>query len=322
MKSKKIVKTLVALLIIAGIFIGGVAWGKRSVLKDKVAGVKTEENGSSVVFAPETSKKPNIKLFVMAYCPYGNQAETGLKPVADLLGDKIEIEPHYIFNKQTEEQIRQSCQPYIYSEKTCQGYIDQGYFPNLAACKERMYPTEKDCFDEKSGDCLATSDSYYCSLHGKKELNQGIREVCAWQLTDDKTKWWQFISLVNSDCPLEKADQCWQDQAEKTGLDQDKIQECFNTKAVEIMDKEIALSTKFKAQGSPTIFINDLPYPPEGAYQAKDSSMRIDKNTFTPDQYRLPEVFKQAICTAFKKPPKQCKTKLSMESNADAGSCN
>lgn len=41
-------------------------------------------------------EKPNVKFFVMSFCPYGNIAEKGLAPVFDLLGDKVEWEPHYV----------------------------------------------------------------------------------------------------------------------------------------------------------------------------------------------------------------------------------
>ena len=40
--------------------------------------------------------KPKLELFVMSYCPYGNQAEELLMPVIDLLGDKIDAQLHYI----------------------------------------------------------------------------------------------------------------------------------------------------------------------------------------------------------------------------------
>lgn len=42
------------------------------------------------------TEKPDVLLFTMSYCPYGNQAETGINPVAELLGNKINIEPHYV----------------------------------------------------------------------------------------------------------------------------------------------------------------------------------------------------------------------------------
>jgi len=43
--------------------------------------------------------KPDVKLFVMAFCPYGNQAESLIKPVLDLLKDKITLSLHYIVSK-------------------------------------------------------------------------------------------------------------------------------------------------------------------------------------------------------------------------------
>lgn len=39
---------------------------------------------------------PKVEMFTMSYCPYGNQAEDGMSPVARLLGDEVEIEPHYV----------------------------------------------------------------------------------------------------------------------------------------------------------------------------------------------------------------------------------
>lgn len=44
---------------------------------------------------PKTDK-PLVQLFTMSYCPYGNQAEEAIIPVAELLQDAIEIEPHYV----------------------------------------------------------------------------------------------------------------------------------------------------------------------------------------------------------------------------------
>ncbi len=44
---------------------------------------------------PKTDK-PVVQLFVMAYCPYGNQAEKAIIPVAKLLGDSATVEMHYV----------------------------------------------------------------------------------------------------------------------------------------------------------------------------------------------------------------------------------
>ena len=45
---------------------------------------------------PKTAK-PDVKLFVMSFCPFGNQAEEMLIPVINLLKDKANFELHYIF---------------------------------------------------------------------------------------------------------------------------------------------------------------------------------------------------------------------------------
>ena len=39
---------------------------------------------------------PKVELFVMSFCPYGNQAEEIMMPVAELLGDKADIKLHYV----------------------------------------------------------------------------------------------------------------------------------------------------------------------------------------------------------------------------------
>lgn len=44
---------------------------------------------------PKTAK-PEVLLFTMSYCPYGNQAEEGIGPVVKALGNDVEIQPHYV----------------------------------------------------------------------------------------------------------------------------------------------------------------------------------------------------------------------------------
>jgi hypothetical protein len=45
------------------------------------------------------SDKPEVKLFVMSYCPYGNQAEEAIRKAVELFGDKIDFKIHYIVEK-------------------------------------------------------------------------------------------------------------------------------------------------------------------------------------------------------------------------------
>jgi protein-disulfide isomerase len=48
--------------------------------------------------APVKSARPAVDLYVMAFCPYGTQAETVIRPVYDLLGSKADIHIRYITN--------------------------------------------------------------------------------------------------------------------------------------------------------------------------------------------------------------------------------
>lgn len=43
--------------------------------------------------------KPSVELYVMSYCPYGNQAEEGIIPALKLLGDSVDFKLRYIVSK-------------------------------------------------------------------------------------------------------------------------------------------------------------------------------------------------------------------------------
>lgn len=47
---------------------------------------------------PKTDK-PKVELFVMSFCPYGNQAEDIMNPVLSLMGSKFDFVMHYIVSK-------------------------------------------------------------------------------------------------------------------------------------------------------------------------------------------------------------------------------
>lgn len=65
---------------------------------------------------PEVPKnaKPEVKLFVMSYCPYGTQIEKGILPVLETLGDKIDFTLEFVSyamhdKKEIDENLRQYC---------------------------------------------------------------------------------------------------------------------------------------------------------------------------------------------------------------------
>ncbi|MFH1630758.1 MAG: hypothetical protein ABIA21_00845 [Candidatus Aenigmatarchaeota archaeon] len=63
-------------------------------LVEEAGGSTTVEPGIN----PAKSDKPEVELFVMAFCPYGVQAENAMKPVAELLGNKADIKVKFIVN--------------------------------------------------------------------------------------------------------------------------------------------------------------------------------------------------------------------------------
>ena len=81
---------------------------------------------------PMKSERPEVDLYVMAFCPYGTQAETAMRPVVDLLGSKADIRLRYITTvtgsttdtvdslhgpTEAQEDLRQACIQKIAPEK-------------------------------------------------------------------------------------------------------------------------------------------------------------------------------------------------------------
>ena len=94
---------------------GGLLFPSAVDLKVEVAAPAQQAQAQAPAPADvEKSDKPNVQLFVMSQCPFGTQAEKGIIPVAELLGDKIDFEikfVNYAMHGETEvtEQLNQHC---------------------------------------------------------------------------------------------------------------------------------------------------------------------------------------------------------------------
>ncbi len=60
------------------------------------------------------SEIPKVELFVMSHCPYGTQAEKGIIPAVEALGDEIDFNIRFVYyamhgEKEVKEQVRQYC---------------------------------------------------------------------------------------------------------------------------------------------------------------------------------------------------------------------
>ena len=218
---------------------------------------KTAETGDNSA-SQEIPKRdvPQVKLFVMSFCPYGNQAEDVMNPVVELLGGKADISLNYI----------------IYDQ----------YAKAMGA---------------KSEDYCLDKDEKYCSMHGRGELNQDVREMCVAKYQKDKL--WPFVEEINKSADAQNVDTKWKAIAQNLKIDTKKIETCQKTEAVKLLEQEVVLNGKYAVQGSPTIVINDTIF--QGG--------------------RTPEAYKQAICSAFTNPPSECQVSLGKGESTAQGSC-
>lgn len=260
--------------------------------------------GSQTEFTPKKSAKPEVKFFVMSFCPYGNQAEEGLEPVYQLLKDKVNWQPRYIVSEITQQTKdsceKQGCPGRIFNDdakKRCEEAIKQGQVKDMETCKGYFpYKTVEECLQK---DCAPLKVGKFQSLHGDQELNQDVREICAFN-EGDMDKWWKFVSLINKNCGSQNVDGCWQDYAKQAGYNTSKITNCFNSQLKSLLSDQVEEANKFKAQGSPAVFINEVSY----------------------NGGRAPEDYKKAICASFENPPSECQQVLGQESGPVSGGCN
>ena len=197
------------------------------------------------------SDKPVVQFFVMSFCPYGQQAETGLKGAYDALGSTVEWEPHFV----------------IYSN----------------------YGSAEYCLDE---------NQTYCSMHGRSEVNEDVRQMCIWKYYSTNV-WWDYVSQINSMCSLDSIDTCWMTVASGLGINTTQIAACQLGEAIALLEPELELNDELGVSGSPTIFINGQSY--SGSRSA--------------------EAFKSAICSAFNTAPEACGETLNTTTTAASGSC-
>ena len=264
-------------------------------------------------FVPnKKTEKPEVKFFVMSFCPYGNQAEAGLEPVYQLLKDKVTWLPRYIVSDK-KTSCEQSCPFRVFNDdakKRCETAISQGKIKDMEECQKYFpYSNADECLEKE---CASLKAGEYDSLHGSQEFNQDIREILAYntlvttgenvlaaQTEGILTKWWKFVSLTNEKCNAQDVDTCWKEQAVEAGLNAGRIAQQEKTEKSRLAGIEIAEAKKYNVTGSPTVYINDTIY----------------------NGGRSPEDYKKAICLAFENPPEECGRILGQESAPSSGGC-
>ncbi len=117
------------------------------------------------------------------------------------------------------------------------------------------------------------------SLHGEPETKGNIVQLCAAKYNPDK--YMDMIICQNKDA--RSIPDNWETCA--TGLDVAKIKSCYEgDEGRELLSENVKLAEAVKASGSPTIFLNDMPY--QGGRSETD--------------------FLRAICNEFTDKPEAC----------------
>jgi len=187
------------------------------------------------------TEKPNVKLFVMSYCPYGNQAEDVIIPVVDLLKDMADIELHYVI------------------------YSNYG----------QKYPT--DCLDKENKYCsmhgvqeLNQGVRELCvQKYQKEKLWSFVKEMNAGSTSQDSDSKWEAIAK-KLDIDVAKIKTCQKNEA-TTLLDQEIA---LTSKDYQVQDPTSHQGNATeKISGSPTIIINDMYY--DGARSTSDYQAAI-----------------------------------------------
>jgi len=139
----------------------------------------TQEEGSEATGEIPKQDTPDVKLFVMSYCPYGLQAQKMFLPVYNLLKEKAEMGVYfvnYIMHEKQEidENLRQYCIQKEQKEKygnylNC--FVKEGSYEDLEIYKKCLSEAKID--RNKMDTCISQTDQNYKIT----------------QLYDDKSTW-------------------------------------------------------------------------------------------------------------------------------------
>lgn len=129
--------------------------------------------GSTAAKEPEKKEKPDVKLFIMSYCPYGLQMQKVFLPVYNLLKDKADMGIYfvnYIMHQKQEldENLRQFC---------------------LEKDQKDKYFTYLDCFTKggKSADCLTQAKVDQAKMNSC--VSETDQQYDVTKNFNDKTTW-------------------------------------------------------------------------------------------------------------------------------------
>ncbi len=96
------------------------------------------------------------------------------------------------------------------------------------------------------------------SPSGRKEVNQNIREMCAFDQRNNNYQWLQFTTTINTVCTVANIDLCWQEVARSTGYNPQLITNCFTNETPTLLEKYAITNPSISTFSSNTQTGNEL----------------------------------------------------------------
>jgi len=180
---------------------------------------------------PKTDK-PTLDLYVWAECPYGKQAETLVKPVYDLLKNKVDFNLIFIGPVTDNKDV---------AAKSC--FDGQGKSTEDAV---------KACCNSYN---INGKTIYSCGLHGNAEALESERQACVLK-EYGKDNLWRYLVEFDSSGDVAKA-------ITAAGADANKISSCMSSYGwFDILSDNSATANKNGIQGSESILLNGVKLSP------------------------------------------------------------
>ncbi|MCK5473858.1 MAG: hypothetical protein KAI53_00490 [Candidatus Aenigmarchaeota archaeon] len=143
----------------------------------------------------------------------------------------------------------------------------------------------------------------FCSMHGKYEVEENVRQMCVWENNPDK--YWDYTLYIAENCNKANLDTCWKDAADSVSVSVSTIETCATNEGLALLAAEKALNEKNGVGGSEHLRLNDM--------QLSMSDYRWSS-----------EKLKTLICNSFNDAPEICGQTIDESETATAattGSC-
>ena len=101
----------------------------------------------------------------------------------------------------------------------------------------------------------------FCSMHGKYEVEENVRQMCVWE--NNPEVYWDYVGYIadkyfKNECNKANIDTCWKEAANSVGVDISVIETCATNEGLTLLAAEKELNDKNGVRGSEHLRLNDM----------------------------------------------------------------